>query len=118
MSAQVADHVAAVAVFGNPMRNIPGGGPLNELSTVYGAKTIDLCAPDDLFCSLGLSLSAHFSHAENGMTDEGGGFRGGPGAVGHSPGSHSPNKRCRRASIVFDDDQRRSAEAGSGGPDR
>lgn len=70
MPPAVAEHVAAVAVFGNPMRNIPGGGPLNEMSTVYGAKTIDLCAPDDLFCSSGLSLSAHFSYAENGMADE------------------------------------------------
>lgn len=66
----LADHVAAVAVFGNPLRNIAGGGPLNELSSVYGAKTIDLCAPDDLFCSSGMNLAAHFSYAENGMTDQ------------------------------------------------
>lgn len=70
MPPQLADHVAAVAVFGNPMRNLPGGGPLNELSSAYGAKTIDLCAPDDLFCSSGLSLTAHFSYAENGMTSQ------------------------------------------------
>lgn len=70
MPPALADHVAAVAVFGNPLRNIPGGGPLNELSAAYGAKTIDLCAPDDLFCSSGMNLAAHFSYGENGMTDQ------------------------------------------------
>lgn len=68
MPPQLADHVAAVAVFGNPLRNIAGGGPLNEMSGTYGPKTIDLCAPDDLFCSPGMSLTAHFSYDENGMT--------------------------------------------------
>lgn len=67
MAPELANHVAAVAVFGNPLRNVPGGGPLNEMSSLYGAKTIDLCAPDDLFCSSGLNLGAHFSYAENGM---------------------------------------------------
>ena len=70
MPAQVADHVAAVAVFGNPLRNMAGGGPLNEISSTYGARTIDLCAPDDLFCSSGMNLGAHFAYAENGMTDQ------------------------------------------------
>lgn len=71
MPPQLADHVAAVAVFGNPVRKYqPGGGPLNEISALYGAKTIDLCAENDLFCSKGLSLAAHFSYLENGMYDQ------------------------------------------------
>ncbi|MFM9033838.1 MAG: cutinase family protein [Mycobacterium sp.] len=70
MPPRLADHVAAVAVFGNPMRKIPGAGPLTEMSTLYGPKSIDLCAPGDVFCSPGLSLSAHFSYVDNGMVDQ------------------------------------------------
>lgn len=71
MAPQLADHVAAVAVFGNPIRKFtPGGGPLNEISALYGAKTIDLCADNDVFCSRGLNLAAHFSYLENGMYDQ------------------------------------------------
>ena len=66
----VADHIAAVAVFGNPLRNIAGGGPLDQMSRAYGARTIDLCAPEDIFCSRGTSLLAHFSYAENGMAGQ------------------------------------------------
>jgi cutinase len=71
MPPQLADHVAAVAVFGNPIRKFqPGGGPLNQISALYGAKTIDLCADNDVFCSRGLNLAAHFSYLENGMYDQ------------------------------------------------
>ena len=70
MPPQLADHVAAVAVFGNPLRNLPGGRPLNEMSSLYGAKSIDLCADGDLFCSQGSSLTAHFSYVTNGMVDQ------------------------------------------------
>jgi len=42
MPANVADHVAAVAVFCNPSIRLLGG-PLNALSPVYGYKTLDLC---------------------------------------------------------------------------
>lgn len=70
MPPEIADHVAAVAVFGNPGRNVPGGGPLTAISPLYGAKTIDMCATDDLFCSDGKSLAAHFSYIQNGMVDQ------------------------------------------------
>lgn len=71
MPPQLADHVAAVAVFGNPIRKFqPGGGPLNQISALYGAKTIDLCADNDVFCSRGMNLAAHFSYLENGMYDQ------------------------------------------------
>ena len=70
MPPEVADHVAAVAVFGNPSRDMPGLGPLTAISPLYGAKTIDLCAPDDLFCSEGKSMTAHFSYVQNGMVDQ------------------------------------------------
>jgi cutinase len=47
---EVADHVAAVAVFGNPSRDVPGGGPLTAISPLYGPKAIDSCATGDPFC--------------------------------------------------------------------
>lgn len=70
----VADHVAAVAVFGNPLRDISGGGPLSQMSGTYGPKTIDLCGLDDPFCSKGLNFPAHFSYVENGMVEEAANF--------------------------------------------
>lgn len=70
MPADLADHVAAVAVFGNPLRDIRGGGPLPELSGLYGPKTIDLCGLDDPFCSSGFNFAAHFSYVKNGMVDQ------------------------------------------------
>lgn len=71
MPPDVADHVAAVAVFGNPAGNIPGGGSLATMSSLYGAKTIDLCAPDDMYCwPGGKSFLAHIAYAQNGMVDQ------------------------------------------------
>lgn len=71
MPAQVANHVAAVAVFGNPAGTIPGGGRLPAMSTLYGAKTIDLCAPDDMYCAPGgKSFLAHLAYVQNGMVEQ------------------------------------------------
>lgn len=70
LPADVADHVAAVAVFGNPLRNMDGAGPLTEMSSIYGHKSIDMCAQDDPFCSPGINLLAHFGYADNGMVDQ------------------------------------------------
>ncbi|MDZ4233212.1 MAG: cutinase family protein [Dietzia sp.] len=70
MPADVAEHVAAVAVFGNPLRDIRGGGPLPAMSSAYGPKSIDLCGLDDPFCSTGMNFAAHFSYIKNGMVDQ------------------------------------------------
>lgn len=48
---EAADHVAAVATFGNPVDKIMG--PLNGLSPAYGGKTIDLCNAGDPICGPG-----------------------------------------------------------------
>jgi cutinase len=74
MPQDLADHVSAVAVFGNPVRKMQPGGPLNEISSLVGYKTIDLCADQDLFCSKGFNLAAHFSYPDNGMIDQGAQF--------------------------------------------
>jgi cutinase len=71
MPANVANQVAAVAVFGNPAGAIPGGGSLTTLSSRYGAKTIDLCVPDDIYCwPGGQSFPAHLAYASNGMVGQ------------------------------------------------
>ncbi|ORW13223.1 cutinase [Mycolicibacter longobardus] len=59
LSADEAEHVAAVAVFGNPTNRYLGG-PVSEISPWYGAKAIDLCADGDPICSPGaLALPSH-----------------------------------------------------------
>ena len=74
LPAGVADHVAAVAVFGNPLRDIRGGGPLPQMSGIYGPKSIDLCAMGDPFCSTWFNLPAHFAYIKNGMVEEAANF--------------------------------------------
>jgi cutinase len=79
LPADVADHVAAVAVFGNPTDRYLGG-PISAISPWYGAKTIDLCAPGDPICSPGGGLSipshdemfsaAHLSYKQSGMPSQ------------------------------------------------
>ena len=72
----VADHVAAVAVFGNPADRYLGA-PIGAISPWYGAKAIDLCAPGDPICTPGGGLTvptydemfsaAHLSYPSSGM---------------------------------------------------
>ncbi|BDY30027.1 MULTISPECIES: cutinase family protein [Mycolicibacterium] len=50
------DHIAAVAVFGNPSAKL--GLPLTS-SPVYGSRAIDLCNPNDPVCTDGDSVPAH-----------------------------------------------------------
>ncbi|MBV5243536.1 cutinase family protein [Mycolicibacterium sp. PAM1] len=70
LAPHLSDRVAAVAVFGNPLRDLPGGGPLSQVSGVFGSRSIDLCGLDDPFCSSGLNFPAHFSYIKNGMVEE------------------------------------------------
>jgi cutinase len=74
MPPQVADHVAAVAVFGNPSSTfssqLAGGGPLPVIGPQYSGKTIDLCVPGDPICSAGMSMLAHVSYVQTGMTSQ------------------------------------------------
>jgi cutinase len=74
---EVASHVAAVAVFGNPKSTFArtlGGGQLPAISPLYRPKTIDLCVPDDRICSEGKSEAAHHLYDQNGMTDQAAAF--------------------------------------------
>ena len=70
----VADHVAAVALFGEPSSGFSsmlwGGQPLPGISPQYAGKTISLCAPDDPICSPGGNIMAHVSYIQAGMTNQ------------------------------------------------
>jgi cutinase len=74
MPASVADHVAAVALFGEPSSGFSsmlwGGQPLPTINPLYGGKTISLCAPDDPICSGGGNIIAHVSYIDAGMTNQ------------------------------------------------
>jgi cutinase len=76
MPPEVARHVAAVAVFGNPWDKSPGT-PLTAISPLYGAKTIDLCNPGDPICSNGGDSSAHVRYVQNGMVNQAATFAAG-----------------------------------------
>jgi cutinase len=69
MPAEVASHVAAVAVFGNPS-NKWGGGPLTAISPLYGSKAIDLCVPGDPICSSGGTMLQHGLYVQSGMVNQ------------------------------------------------
>jgi cutinase len=82
MSPDVADHVAAVAVLGNPADRYVGM-PLTAVAPMYGAKIIDLCAPADPVCSPGDSSvpshdemfsGPHLSYVSSGMAAQAAGF--------------------------------------------
>ena len=72
MPPNVADHVAAVALFGKPnnrfMRAI--NEPQIAIGPMYADKTIDLCVPDDFVCSTGTDFTAHTQYAETGLVDQ------------------------------------------------
>jgi cutinase len=72
----VADHVAALALFGNPSDRYLGA-PVTTVSPWYGAKAIDLCAAGDPVCTPGamftlptheeMSSPVHLSYPHSGM---------------------------------------------------
>ncbi|EPQ80608.1 cutinase family protein [Mycobacterium marinum] len=81
MPSTVADHVAAVALFGEPSSGFSsmlwGGQPLPTINPLYGAKTINLCAADDPICTGGGNIMAHVSYIQAGMTDQAASFAAG-----------------------------------------
>ncbi|MDF3341130.1 cutinase family protein [Mycolicibacterium septicum] len=75
LPAGVADHVAAVALFGKPssgfLQMIYTGAPPITVGSRYVAKTDDLCIPEDPVCSpTGSDNNAHNLYAANGLTDQ------------------------------------------------
>lgn len=73
LPASVADHVAAVALFGTPSSGYASammGDPLPTLAAPYRPKSIDLCLPDDIVCDQSGSMLAHIMYTQSGMVDE------------------------------------------------
>ena len=76
LSEDQANHVAALALFGNPADRWLGA-PVSTASPWYGAKTIDMCAPGDRICATDAGMSiptqdemtspAHLSYPHSGM---------------------------------------------------
>jgi cutinase len=70
---QIADHVAAAALFGAPRSAFADSlspGPLPVTGALYAAKTIDLCVPNDPICSDGWDMRAHTAYVETGMVNQ------------------------------------------------
>jgi cutinase len=77
MPPQVADHVAAAALFGGPksaFADTLSPGPLPTIGPLYAAKTIDLCVPNDPICSNGMDMGAHVAYIQTGMVNQAAGF--------------------------------------------
>jgi cutinase len=68
---EMADRIAAVAVFGNPTAKV--GLPLTS-SPVYGTRAIDLCNSGDPVCSAGNDVAAHRSYGPAGLTNQAAAF--------------------------------------------
>ena len=70
---QIADHVAAAALFGAPrsaFADTLSPGPLPSIAPQYAGKTIDLCVPNDPICSDGRDMRAHTAYVETGMVNQ------------------------------------------------
>jgi hypothetical protein len=75
MPAEVANHVAAVTLFGKPsaqwLQNY--GAPVVMIGPLYAPKTLNLCADGDTICNGdpgGLPSFAHTTYPANGMTQQ------------------------------------------------
>lgn len=72
MAPEIANHVAAVALFGTPSNQWLGqyGAPSIAIGPLYRPKTLQLCAPGDAICGDGSSPVAHTLYPMNGMTGQ------------------------------------------------
>ena len=71
MPPNVPEHVAAVAVFGNPTAK--AGAPLT-VSPVWGGRAIDLCNAGDPVCGSGRDIGAHSNYVNSGLASQAAGF--------------------------------------------
>ena len=75
MAPEMANHVAAVALFGKPssgfLQQIYTGAPPITVGRLYSDKTTDLCIPEDPICSpSGTDNGMHTMYAVNGMANQ------------------------------------------------
>jgi cutinase len=65
LSPQVANRVAAVALFGNPQSSYAKSLSDSQIPAIdprYSPKTIDICLPNDNICAEGGSIIAHLGY--------------------------------------------------------
>jgi cutinase len=79
MAPDVANHVAAVVLFGKPssgfLQQIYTGAPPITVGRLYPDKTTDLCITEDPICSpSGTDTGVHTMYATNGMANQGADF--------------------------------------------
>jgi cutinase-like protein len=76
MPPDVANHVAAVTLFGTPSNRFMEmvGAPPIVIGPLYQPKTIELCAADDPICSTGGDWAAHNAYTDDGMVEQGANF--------------------------------------------
>ena len=101
MPATVADHVAAVVLFGKPsngfLQTINTAAPPITIGRLYSGKTMDLCIREDPICSPdGTDNGAHVLYAVNGMAGQAADFAArrlssSAGAPGSLAGSTIPS---------------------------
>jgi cutinase len=82
MPPDVANHVAAVAVFGNPsaagtFARALSAGALPAIGALYISKTIDMCMAGDPICTGGVSMAPHGQYIQSGMTNQAATFAAG-----------------------------------------
>jgi len=72
MSPDIANHVAAVTLFGTPSDQFlhQYGAPTIVIGPLYQPKTLELCADGDSICSNGTSPVAHTLYPVNGMVGQ------------------------------------------------
>ena len=79
MPPEVANHVAAAALFGGPKSAFADSlspGPLPTIGAPYASKTIELCVPNDPICSDGRDMRAHVAYIQTGMVNQAATFAG------------------------------------------
>jgi hypothetical protein len=76
LSPEIANHVAAVTLFGTPSNQWLGqyGAPPITIGPLYQPKTLELCAQGDGICGDGNSQLAHGLYPVTGMTGQAAGF--------------------------------------------
>ncbi|CQD22200.1 cutinase precursor Cut5 [Mycobacterium lentiflavum] len=76
MPSDIANHVAAVTLFGTPSNEFLEhyGAPDIAIGPLYQPKTLQLCAPGDPICGGGSDGAAHASYVVNGMAGQAASF--------------------------------------------
>jgi cutinase len=82
MPPEIANHVAAVTLFGAPSNRFlsDSGAPVITIGPLYVPKTTELCAQGDTICNgapPGPPTAAHGSYVENGLTAQAASFAAG-----------------------------------------